>query len=184
VGIPVGTRWPNRPRMETGSSTRPPLQLCLALISPKLQGVSVVSEVTGMSQLLRVLQLPLFSSAAGFATATMARPSSSGAIDAERSPRPRKSTLGPPSGVLSVWRYSYSCSYSKRWCCGDRSRTSLSPIIHRPAVCPVMPPYLTSVASLSRGTPGPDGASLGAISIKADGASPQPGGDTGRLLLD
>jgi hypothetical protein len=61
----------------------------------------------------------------------------------------------------------------------------------------VTPPYLPLVATVPRGTPvsvelapevrealGADGASLGAVSVKADGANPRSGGDAGGLLWD
>jgi hypothetical protein len=85
AGISVGTHRPKRPRTETGSLTSLPLQPYLALVSPDLQGVSVVSAVTGMSHLLGVLQVPLCLLTAGVATAMMAGLISSGVGDAEPS---------------------------------------------------------------------------------------------------
>jgi hypothetical protein len=52
VGISIGAHRPKQPRMETGSWTGSPLQPRLVLVSPDLQGVSIVLVVTGMSRLL------------------------------------------------------------------------------------------------------------------------------------
>jgi hypothetical protein len=122
-----------------------------------------------------------------------------------RSPRRRKPTLGPcwcPLGMtLSVGspcsHFSYSCSDFERWCWGDRSRTSLTLIIHRPTTRLVTPSYLPLVASVRQGTPvpeesaskvreapGADGTSLGAVSIEVDGACLWLGNDTNGLLCD
>jgi hypothetical protein len=87
------------------SSASPPPQPRLALVSPDLQGVNVVSVVTVMSCLLGVLQVPPFLPAVGVATAMMAGSSSSGVGDAE-SPPPRRQESPPLvllAVVLSVW---------------------------------------------------------------------------------
>jgi hypothetical protein len=72
-----------QPYTETGSSTRTPPQPHLALVSPDLQGVSVVPVVMGMSQLLGVLQVSPFWPVTGIAMAMIAGPSSSGSGHAE-----------------------------------------------------------------------------------------------------
>jgi hypothetical protein len=61
----------------------------------------------------------------------------------------------------------------------------------------VTPPYLSLLASVQRRTPAPeelapevrevmgaDGTSLGAVSVKVDGAIPRPGDDAGGLFWD
>jgi hypothetical protein len=55
AGISVGMRWLKWPWTEIVSSTGLLPQPCLALVSPDLQGMSVVPVVKGMPCLLGVL---------------------------------------------------------------------------------------------------------------------------------
>jgi hypothetical protein len=75
AGITIGARQPKRPQMETGPSTSPPPQPCLALVSPDLQGTSVVLVVTETTHLVFCSSCRP-RAAAGVTTAMMVGPSS------------------------------------------------------------------------------------------------------------
>jgi hypothetical protein len=93
----------------------------------------------------------------------MAGPSSLGAKDVE----PLAKKAHPWSSLpVSSW-YGVVCwsaplpfflflLYFKRWCRGDRSHTSSTPIVHRPAMRLVMPLYLPLVAFIPQGTLAPE----------------------------
>jgi hypothetical protein len=68
---------PKWPQMGTVSSTVPPSQPLLVLVSPDLQGMRAMPVVTGMTYLLGVLHVPPYSLAARVAMAVMAAPSMS-----------------------------------------------------------------------------------------------------------
>jgi hypothetical protein len=145
VGISISMHQPKWPRTEVGSSTGLPLQLRLALVSPDLQGVSVVPEVIVMSRLLVVLQVSSFSSTARVAMTTMAISSSSGVsmqIHWPRKPALDPSCLCPLGMALFVGSPApifLVPALTLKVDAGGRSRTSSATIIHRPSVHLVMP---------------------------------------------
>jgi hypothetical protein len=94
VGISVGARRPRRPHMKTGPLTGLPSQPYLTLVSPDLQGMSVVAVVTVIDHLLGALQVPLSSPTARVVAAMVAGPSSSGSGGAE-----------PPSKRVCPWSF-------------------------------------------------------------------------------
>jgi hypothetical protein len=133
------------------SSTSPPPQPRLAMVSPDLQGVSVVPVVTGMSRL-------------GYCRSRRSRwSSSSGAGDTEPSakkahPRSFLPVSSRYGVVCRFTRFHFSFSFSdfKRWCWGNWSCTSSPPIVRWSVARLVTPPYLPLVASVQRGTPTSD----------------------------
>jgi hypothetical protein len=108
AGIFVGARRSKQPRTEIESSTSPPLQPRLALVTLDLQGVSVVLVVTGMSLLLGVLKALPSSSATGVATVIMVRLSSSDAEDAEHLTKKAR----PLSSLPVSSRYGVVCRFT------------------------------------------------------------------------
>jgi hypothetical protein len=130
----------------------------LTLVSPNLQGMSVVSVVMGIAHLLRAFQVSSSSPTNRVVVAMVVGSSLSSFGGAE--PHLRGPALGlscqcPPTMcmVLSIdlHRSCFSCSCSdlKRWYWDDRNRTSLAPIIYRPEAHPETSSYVPLVVSSS-----------------------------------